>query len=316
MKFRKLVSMSIVGMLVITLATGCGNDTKVEDTNSTAVEQQANQNNMQQVLVDNEIIKITILDTEFVPYDAIFEQGSYNFKVLVENKTDMDIMVSTNNCTESDLDMSANHYMTQNVQANKKIYTDFSLFIDSYTKDVYTSDKDFDDITIDFYVCETTNFTNLCEWTTTIKNGIVEQDSNQEQNQVKEVEEKDEDKIVKENKEEQVKQQAKDANKNQINNNTVINGNEKDNNTNSDIDERDNYVPADKNNNGVEDAPIYDPECDINNDGVLDNLDDYDDSPVEDDRPTYQREYTPKVQEEPQETGIIPKEPTVVEPTE
>ena len=181
---KRIGSILVAGMLMVSMV-GCSNTSNPVDDQQKSVKQEQ-QVNHEQILVDNEVIKITITETEFQPYDEAWEQGCMKYKVLIENKTNQDIMVSTNGITESDLDMSGSHYMTETVQANKKIFSEFNIFIDPNTKDMYKSEEDFDDIVIDFYVCETTNYNNLIEWTTVIKNCVVQHnnDNNKSDNSV------------------------------------------------------------------------------------------------------------------------------------
>ena len=111
---KKLLSLVVSGLLVGSLMVGCSDDTKdkTENSNNTRQEQKAFK---EEIITDNEYIKMTLVGKEKNEY------GFITLKVLVENKTDNDLIVYTDN-TEVNGVMNE-PYWTCNVNGKSKAYS-------------------------------------------------------------------------------------------------------------------------------------------------------------------------------------------------
>ena len=86
---KKIISLGLVGLLSASLLVGCGNDTKDESKDNTTKQEQ--KVFKEEVITDNEYIKMTLVGKEKNEFGAI------TLKVLIENKVDKDIGVYAEN---------------------------------------------------------------------------------------------------------------------------------------------------------------------------------------------------------------------------
>ena len=132
---KKIISLGLAGLLSASLLVGCGN-TKVK-TESSKPEQPKQEQKVvfDEVIADNEYIKMTLVGKEKNEYGAIA------LKVLVENKTDDDLLVSTENLQVNGI--MNDPYWSCVVNAKAQAYSFIEWYVDSETN---TNVKTVDDL--------------------------------------------------------------------------------------------------------------------------------------------------------------------------
>ena len=132
---KKILSLGLAGLLSASLLVGCGN-TKVK-TESSKPEQPKQEQKVvfDEVIADNEYIKMTLVGKEKNEYGAIA------LKVLVENKTDDGLLVSTENLQVGGV--MNDPYWSCVVNAKAQAYSFIEWYVDSETN---TNVKTVDDL--------------------------------------------------------------------------------------------------------------------------------------------------------------------------
>ena len=132
---KKILSLGLAGLLSASLLVGCGN-TKVK-TESSKPEQPKQEQKVvfDEVIADNEYIKMTLVGKEKNEYGAIA------LKVLVENKTDDGLLVSTENLQVGGV--MNDPYWSCVVNAKAQAYSFIEWYVDS---DLNTNVKTVDDL--------------------------------------------------------------------------------------------------------------------------------------------------------------------------
>ena len=132
---KKIISLGLAGLLSASLLVGCGN-TEVK-TKSSKPEQPKQEQKVvfDEVIADNEYIKMTLVGKEKNEYGAIA------LKVLVENKTDDGLLVSTENLQVNDI--MNDPYWSCVVNAKAQAHSFIEWYVDSETN---TNVKTVDDL--------------------------------------------------------------------------------------------------------------------------------------------------------------------------
>ena len=140
---KKILSLVVSGLLVGSLMVGCSDDTKdkTENSNNTRQEQKAFK---EEIITDNEYIKMTLVGKEKNEY------GFIALKVLVENKTDNDLIVYTDNTQVNGV--MNNPYWCCNVNGKSKSYSFIEWDPDSDTNANVKTVEDLKNIKGDIYI--------------------------------------------------------------------------------------------------------------------------------------------------------------------
>ena len=118
---KKGISVLLSGMLLSGMLVGCGNnkDKSINETNTKIEEQKFNK----EVVADNEYFKMTVINKDMDEYSSFVRM-----QVLVENKTDKDIIVYLENiCVDGVMNDPA---WCVNINANNKAYSYIEWLID------------------------------------------------------------------------------------------------------------------------------------------------------------------------------------------
>lgn len=148
---KKGISVLLSGMLLSGMLVGCSdNKDKTMDKADTKIEEQKFN---EEVVADNEYFKMTVLDKDMDEYNSFVR-----IKVLVENKTDKDIIVYLENiCVDGVMNDPA---WCVEVTANNKAYPYIEWLIDSETNPNVKTVEDLKNIEGEVYVTDS-NYNEL-----------------------------------------------------------------------------------------------------------------------------------------------------------
>ena len=148
---KKGISVLLSGMLLSGMLVGCSdNKDKTMDKADTKIEEQKFN---EEVVADNEYFKMTVLDKDMDEYNSFVR-----IKVLVENKTDKDIIVYLENiCVDGVMNDPA---WCVEVTANNKAYPYIEWLIDSETNPNVKTVEDLKNIDGEIYVTDS-NYNEL-----------------------------------------------------------------------------------------------------------------------------------------------------------
>lgn len=165
MSLKKLIAMGLVTTSIFVV--GCSSDTKTESvenskvettekTNEQAQQDETKEESMNLVLVDNDVVKMTITGKY---EDETFGQVGYNF--IVENKTDKTIQVATDNISCDGIMQDGNSMFVWSIQPNKKSVDKGYFFIGNNGIEGIENLKN---IEADIYVADEETYDRLSEF--------------------------------------------------------------------------------------------------------------------------------------------------------
>ena len=165
MSLKKLIAMGLVTTSIFVV--GCSSDTKTESvenskvettekTNEQAQQDETKEESMNLVLVDNDVVKMTITGKY---EDETFGQVGYNF--IVENKTDKTIQVATDNISCDGIMQDDNNMFVWSIQPNKKSVSKGYFFIGNNGIEGIENLKN---IEADIYVADEETYDRLSEF--------------------------------------------------------------------------------------------------------------------------------------------------------
>lgn len=171
--YKKAISLVLAGSISISsIMVGCNSQEQSNQSSSDEVKQEEAKD-YNQVIVDNEYIKITITDKYFKAYDEDFEIGSIGYKITIENKCDTDLLIGTDHVTEDNLDLDADNMMAYSLKANTMEYSNLELFITPENKEHFKSIDDLNNLTIDFFIADDNTLNRFTEFSVNVKNDTV-----------------------------------------------------------------------------------------------------------------------------------------------
>ena len=132
---KKILSLGLAGLLSASLLVGCGSTEVKTESSKPEQPKQEQKAVFDEVIADNEYIKMTLVGKEKNEYGAIA------LKVLVENKTDNRLLVSTENLQVNGV--MNDPYWSCTVNAKAQAYNFIEWYIDS---DLNTNVKTVDDL--------------------------------------------------------------------------------------------------------------------------------------------------------------------------